>query len=1061
MDSDKYGGRSRPQAAAKKETIRGLLEKHAQLDEHGGARCILLSSGQPCQYYQKKLLPGNFARHIISLHPKDAIERGFVERMKRNRDQSIPAEYMDIVKLDDFVVRCRAGKTYCNYSQVVFNSHKFERHLCISHPWEAKQRDLKKSKIDVNTESKLYQMVQKYVTCDESGVHCSIDPDSGCQFKRSAIISFIFKNHFIMYHQEEAELYGFLEEIFDGPKTTKVNKAEPVKSLRTQDFCRMVDDYVQKDRQEGYRCMFVPDCNYIRKDFRPMHFLTHFRLNHPALAKANGFFEKVKSQIQTELIDRVMECVEKDESGRYACRIDGVCPFVLRRFMSDKFLHHFRFMHRREANKKNFFEDLAQKPHPHYYTVKELTETDKKGTHCRIAGPFCKYVQSTFRAHNFRRHFRHVHPKEAKLKGFYNADVSAAIKRELKPTNRPNLRRLIEESITRNEQGILCTLSTEHCNYAQKSFNPRLLLQHFREDHPKEAKAKGFLLACRRKKKPDEIEPLRIKQEETNESVPIDQLVEENILRHETGVVCNIDPTMPCEYIRVGGFEVTNFVEHFRTIHPRQSLKKGFYGQFDSSKERPLRVLVMENTYKDEDGIHCRISGTECSKTQASYNWSNFVRHFRKDHPKEAEEKGFARRHKFVQRRNRAKVKRTPEKHQKLRQALMSNTKTRTTLDPRRRRKNGKKISFSKLAEDFIFRDDEGAHCRLSLGCPYVQTSLYISANFVRHFRNEHPKEAEAVGFFSGTTKKAPEPEPEQSDSSAAEPLEPTEPDETMESSAPEESQQEDTPHDDPAMYCRLCFVDNLPLSPVFSGVEGEDNPLVESIEECTSVHLTAEDGASICSECSQKLIEFQQFRQWSQRCDSVARQKKTRLAIASDSIADSPSSDADEFIVEMVKEEVCIEDLTEEPDCSPEATFDDVEDQKPFTELPDGSFACRLCKKTFGSLAITMEHLISDHNGAIHTSSAFSVGQSSISVEQPPPLLSFFKPADCDTLEEGSHAVIERRKEIKAEVGNGSTIQCSVPGCEQNFVDDQAYRRHFEICHNIIEPQDAGNMIT
>lgn len=73
-----------------------------------------------------------------------------------------------------------------------------------------------------------------------------------------------------------------------------------------------------------------------------------------------------------------------------------------------------------------------------------------------------------------------------------------------------------------------------------------------------------------------------------------------------------------------------------------------------------------------------------------------------------------------------------------------------------------KKPSLKELAEKCIFRDENGAHCRIaSWPCKYVQSSTFVVGNFVRHFRTEHPKEARKIGFFREKSKPDPVPAPD------------------------------------------------------------------------------------------------------------------------------------------------------------------------------------------------------------------------------------------------------------------------------------------------------------
>lgn len=253
--------------------------------------------------------------------------------------------------------------------------------------------------------------------------------------------------------------------------------------------------------------------------------------------------------------------------------------------------------------------------------VEQQTVTDEHGTYCRIAGPTCEYMQTTFRPNNFRRHFRYAHPKEAKEKGFFEGTSVAMEKSEFPhPTagnqqkrqlEKPNYIQLLQACTVRDRRGIHCKISANYCRFKQKKLFVAGFVGHIRRDHPEEALAKGFIKGSPAKKKIktealDDL--LDIKEEvgaddekeqsssEASECVDwglltpdeappslrpltsIHQLLEENTLRVKTDVFCKISAEH-CDFNLSEGFEVKNFVRHFRFKHPVEAREKGFFGE--------------------------------------------------------------------------------------------------------------------------------------------------------------------------------------------------------------------------------------------------------------------------------------------------------------------------------------------------------------------------------------------------------------------------------------------------------------------------------------------------
>uniref|UniRef100_A0A1Q3EZG8 Uncharacterized protein n=1 Tax=Culex tarsalis TaxID=7177 RepID=A0A1Q3EZG8_CULTA len=749
----------------KKRTIVGeLVTKTVIFDGQGGARCPW------CPYHQALYLMGNFHRHILARHPIEAVQAGFGEcKPRRQPAEQIPESLAIFVRFDGAEVHCQIANGQCRYSQPAFNLRRFQRHICLLHPWEAMQQNLS---IEKNGNiPKLYEMVVPFVTYDANGIQCRIDPNSSCLYQLPVLFSHTFKRHFLDHHPEHSELYGLYEDTVD---------CSAARGVRTKPLTHLIEEYVYLN-DEWCHCKLDPGCDFSVKGFSTDKLLSHFRHKHTALAKAKGFFEKRQTKLDADFNVRIWKCVQKDADGKYYCRINGECSFMQRKFYSEKFLQHFRYQHREAAREKKLFKKQnenrgetkrrrGKSATKYAERVRPYTETDENGTHCRIAGPTCEYVQSPFRPNNLRRHFRNAHPKEAKEHGFFEGIT--IVKTELphstagnQPKKRllekPNFIEMVTDCTTRDGEAICCKISADDCKYQQVKFDVISFVYHFRRDHPEEAKAKGFVNRVQvRKKVKEEVldDPLDVTEEvgaddedeetameassggdrknpTSYEDLPsmgslesIRQLVEENTLTVKNDVFCQIS-TAHCDFHRGLGFDAKDFVRHFRFKHPDEAREKGFFGKRDpcrmaaAKRQMSVRNLVTENVHVDEEGIHCMISETTCSVFQVAFNAGNFVRHFCKEHEQEAEAKGFMYRGRFF--------------------AKLKNWNTSTGCrNPR--------SAMRALVENHVSPSKFGYHCMLTEGnCKYVQRNFHYR-NYFRHFTTVHPVEALAAGFVVG-----------------------------------------------------------------------------------------------------------------------------------------------------------------------------------------------------------------------------------------------------------------------------------------------------------------------
>ncbi|KAL9693754.1 hypothetical protein quinque_013039 [Culex quinquefasciatus] len=749
-------------SGGKRPKITQLIAKVVSLDGFGGARCPW------CPYHQELFLMYNFHRHIMAKHPAEAAAAGFADcRRYRKNAQQIPESLAKFVTSNDKGALCRITNGQCRYSQPVFNLKRFQRHMCLIHPWEALQQNLSIEQSG-GSYPKNYQLVLQFLTYDANGIYCRMDPDSKCSYRLPTLNPYFFKRHFLDHHPEHAARYGITGDADDLPKAGS--------AVRTKTLSTLVEENVYMD-ERGSHCLLDPSCDFTVHGFDGLRLLNHFRRKHPALAKAKGFFEKKKSSQQAADVNgRIWQCTQKDDDGNFHCRIDGDCSFMQRKFSSIIFLHHFRYQHRSAAKKMSFCEKNRMLPKrnrwmkkncraPQYIQkVRQHTETDESGTRCRIAGLDCEYVQSTFRPGNFQRHFRNVHPKEAKQHGYFDDTSITIVKSEFgKPDagnqpKRPDYGEMIEKHIMRDNLAIYCRISADYCRFRQFKFDLASFVRHFRKDHPKEARAKGFAkvgqTARKKIKKEAPDDPLAIKEEvedgeeeqsdsadwgllTPDEATPsmrpltsIHELVEKNTLRVKTDVFCKISAEH-CDYSRSEGFDSKDFVRHFRFKHPDEAREKGFFGE-ENEEQLPLerksfRCLVMENVLVDEKGIHCMISETACPLFQIAFNVGNFVRHFRNEHAQLAEEKGFVRR-KFL------------KKYRKQKRTAAEETSERVPyVAP---------ISRRELVEKYVEKTETGIQCKLTDYCKHVQVKEFRYNNFYRHFISTHPVEAKAAGFF-------------------------------------------------------------------------------------------------------------------------------------------------------------------------------------------------------------------------------------------------------------------------------------------------------------------------
>lgn len=307
-----------------------------------------------------------------------------------------------------------------------------------------------------------------------------------------------------------------------------------------------------------------------------------------------------------------------------------------------------------------------------------------------------------------------------------------------------------------------------------------------------------------------------------------------------------------------------------------------------------------------------------------------------------------------------------------------------------------------------------------------------------------------------------------------------------------EEDGEMDTPDDNPAKYCRLCFSIAQPLEPIFSNPRDQGGFVAQLIRESMTVPLIAQEDfpCAVCRECYQKMHEFQRFRQQFYKLNQIvcrkreakrkaAPAKKTKkksepIATPATVVAPPPSvvvvvdSTTGNGIDLLSKE--CIE-LSDDDDDDidggdpvvsngPSAeTAEDTDDDQPYIALDDDWFCCRQCNRMFQTLAVMMDHLRDNHPGTVNVYSmpprwsAFIGDQANIMHEVMSEGLRYFKCNDCDTLLRQKGNMIKHWTRFHKEAGVSQKLYCSVPGCVRFFMDGKSYRRHLTIHHGISDP--------
>lgn len=298
--------------------------------------------------------------------------------------------------------------------------------------------------------------------------------------------------------------------------------------------------------------------------------------------------------------------------------------------------------------------------------------------------------------------------------------------------------------------------------------------------------------------------------------------------------------------------------------------------------------------------------------------------------------------------------------------------------------------------------------------------------------------------------------------------------------SSDDEGSSMDTPDENPAKYCRLCFSIAQPLEPVFSSPHDQGSPIAHLVRDSMSVLLVAQEDfpCAICRECFQRLTEFQRFRQLFQTLNQVVRRKKNnQRAVLAKKAKRKDSEKADPVesnpvpVVDsttngcelQLKEELI--DLSDEEGYDPivsngpsaETVEDMDEDDQPYTALDDDWFCCRQCNRMFQTLAVMVDHLRDNHPSTVSAQqmapSGSSVGgHSNIMHAVVSDGARFFKCNDCDTMLVKKSNMITHWNRFHKD-GQTQKVHCAVKDCTRFFMHNKSYRRHLQIQHGITDP--------
>ncbi|KAL9693756.1 hypothetical protein quinque_013041 [Culex quinquefasciatus] len=598
----------------KRNSVRALVDKFVT-KEGVGARChIRPESG--CIYSQKVYIPFNFARHFYKKHPSAFEEQGFSfhesmlgksDNIRNESENAVaapppPLEESVVVKeeLDifDSLPVASIKQEVDPLSEVDQRGEAANEGIGIAQEDDGVEND-SVSNVDYETtasESGSYGnhsgSILEFIRKEGRAFHCAIENGRDCDYQQTRLIKGSFERHFRSVHREASLRHGFFQE-----QEAEAFRRQSSSNSNPKSTTELVEECVREEQNVTY-CQInrESDCTYSQQNFNAHNFARHFRKVHPGEAEERGFFEAFA------------RCQDKTEA---AC--GG----------------------RRSAQ------------HSHRDMVFKNTEVNDEGVHCRIAG-YCPYVQKKFLPSNFERHFRRKHPKESVEKGFHKVhdEVLTQIEKRMRAEK---FEKLWKECVAKDENGAYCRL-VAGCTFFQRSFSKQKFRLHFFQKHNEEATRKGFTedhgrggIASEKGLTHDQTETRRNKPLGPFGNSTFQRMVFECTATDEIGTHCRINASENCPFSQ-NTFNLMDYLRHFRTVHPEEARAKRFFRTAEEFKPRHfvLSSQIMQHVIKTEHKLRCGINPSKpCDFVMEKFSSRDFLRHFCKYHPDEAEENEF------------------------------------------------------------------------------------------------------------------------------------------------------------------------------------------------------------------------------------------------------------------------------------------------------------------------------------------------------------------------------------------------------------------------------------
>ncbi|KAL1398072.1 hypothetical protein pipiens_009249 [Culex pipiens pipiens] len=315
----------------------------------------------------------------------------------------------------------------CGFEREKYDESEFLEHLRQHHPSLAAGLKVSNQPLTLK--------VAEHVLEDGRGFHCRIAGPNTCSYVQNCYRMQNLYRHFYLRHREDFERAGFMlsHEKLRAANSGNVTSVPKITQKQWSAQRAKIEELVTVDDQEAFRCNISENsrCDFVMSNFYHQLFARHFRKNHPEEAKRHGFFDEfllLKSAYGKPQKPMIGEFVTLDEwGGGFRCNI-------------------------------------------------------VRNTHC-------SYVRQRLLDKDFSKHFRVIHPEEAKRHGFFELARPA-------PRKRKRIKcmvQLVRENVAADSRGIHCRIADPLCDYVQEIFRPQNFHRHFVGKHPEEARAKGFL----------------------------------------------------------------------------------------------------------------------------------------------------------------------------------------------------------------------------------------------------------------------------------------------------------------------------------------------------------------------------------------------------------------------------------------------------------------------------------------------------------------------------------------------------------------------------------------